>query len=108
LSLFLLFDLLLLHTLGDAQACREGLAETVYARVIEAAEAVLPPLHHEKVIYYDSLAQTRVIAGDTAGVHEYTISPSLVHYSFDNITQRHTQVVWLMRLCARAHTTSSC
>jgi hypothetical protein len=67
----------LLPTSGDAQACREGLAETVYARVIEAAEAVLPPLHHEKVIYYDSLAQTRVIAGDTAGAHVYTVATLL-------------------------------
>lgn len=39
-------------------------AEEAWSKVVAAVEEALPALHHEKVVYFDALAQARVVAGD--------------------------------------------
>lgn len=55
---------------GNISACKEGHAETVLMRVIEALNHTVPTYHHEKVVFLDSLAQTRVVAENIAGARE--------------------------------------
>ncbi|CAM9348795.1 unnamed protein product [Ectocarpus sp. 8 AP-2014] len=45
-------------------------AEAAWARLVSAVEEALPALHHEKVVYLDALAQSRVVAGDIKGARE--------------------------------------
>ncbi|CAM9520360.1 unnamed protein product [Choristocarpus tenellus] len=45
-------------------------AERTWSRVVAAMDEVLPELHHERVVYYDALAQARVMAGDLEGARE--------------------------------------
>lgn len=39
-------------------------AEAAWSRVVALADQLPPKFHHEKVVYWDSLAQARVVAGD--------------------------------------------
>lgn len=44
-----------------------------WERIIASMNAVVPSAHHEKTIYYDNLAQVRVVLGDLAGAkYAYT------------------------------------
>lgn len=41
-----------------------------WERIIAAMNEVVPSAHHEKTIYYDNLAQVRVVLGDLAGAKQ--------------------------------------
>lgn len=45
-------------------AAEAAAAEVAWSRVVDLADACLPEFHHEKVVYWDSLAQARVVKGD--------------------------------------------
>lgn len=50
---------------AKAAAAASGVAaERAWTRALEAIEEVLPGLHHEKVVFWDGLAQARTVIGD--------------------------------------------
>lgn len=54
---------------NGAAATVAAAAEAAWSRVVALADESLPEFHHEKVVYWDSLAQARVVAGDVKVGH---------------------------------------
>ncbi|CAI5722116.1 unnamed protein product [Hyaloperonospora brassicae] len=50
---------------ATAQRSRQELSQ-VWQRIIACMNVVVPAAHHEKIIYYDNLAQVQVVLGDLA------------------------------------------
>lgn len=55
---------------NGAAATVAAAAEAAWSRVVALADESLPEFHHEKVVYWDSLAQARVVAGDVKGARQ--------------------------------------
>uniref|UniRef100_A0AAV1UG49 SET domain-containing protein n=1 Tax=Peronospora matthiolae TaxID=2874970 RepID=A0AAV1UG49_9STRA len=53
----------------EAESSRRELAE-VWERIVAYMNVVVPTAHHEKIIYYDNLAQVQVVLGDLAAASQ--------------------------------------
>ena len=54
----------------ESEHIESGEAENVWCRVINGAEDLLPKFHSAKAIFYDNLAQVRIVAGDHEGAKD--------------------------------------